>query len=104
MLLNGILLISPLAAIFQKCFVITDWDEDGGFPSEILELTNLENLYLYNQAFRKIPSRISNLKKLTNFELSNCYQLSSLHESIGQLPNLKGKLTLKFIIILKRER
>ena len=68
----------------------SEWDEDGGFPSDLLELTNLEDLKLANQAFRVLPSGIGNLKKLVSLDLGHCYQLASLPEALGQIPSLKG--------------
>jgi Leucine-rich repeat (LRR) protein len=59
------------------------------FPTEICNLTNLEELYLEVRNGRPLPQDIGNLTKLIKLYLYDCQKISSFPETIGNLKKIE---------------
>jgi len=83
----------------SDCY-ITESDEYGGIPTVIFELSSLQELYLNFQGITLVPAKLSTLQNLQVLSLSNCPLLESISGSVGLIPNIKGKYSIKSTVSL----
>lgn len=57
-------------------------------PDEIGLLTNLQTLFIANGDLAEVPSTLSNLKDVTDFEIYNCPKMKNFPMVIAQMPSL----------------
>ena len=65
--------------------------DNGGCPSQIINLAHLEKLDMSYQALTKFPENVSGMGKLSNLNLSNNPVIESVAGDIGKLP-LQGNI------------
>ncbi|GKC57561.1 Toll/interleukin-1 receptor domain-containing protein [Tanacetum coccineum] len=70
----------PLTCSLRKLNLSSCYFEDGEIPSDIGELSNLQDLKLSNNNFSKLHFSLSQLTRLKLLNLSRCYRLVKLPE------------------------
>ncbi|CBI17047.3 unnamed protein product, partial [Vitis vinifera] len=69
--------------------------DEGGIPTEICQLSSLQELFLFGNLFRSIPAGINQLSRLRLLVLGNCQELR-------QIPALPSSLRVLDIHLCKR--